>query len=456
MTLSEILESQRRFFSTGATLDLSFRRQQLQRLQAALHKDSDLLYEAIFKDFRKSRTETDMTELSLVHHEIKDSLKNLNKWSRRQFVASGLANFPSTCWIQPEPFGTALVISPWNYPYQLALIPLVSAIAAGNTCILKPSELTPHASAALAKILGGTFESSFVFTALGGPEVSQELLKLKFDKIFFTGSTPVGRIVAKAAAEHLTPVTLELGGKSPCFVFADADLDITARRIAWGKFLNAGQTCIAPDYLLVEHSIYEPLLEKIRLEAQSIVGPSPKTSESFTRIVNQKHTLRLKALMSSGSLYSGGTVEENSNFIEPTILRDVKFTDPIMEDEIFGPILPTIPFKKIEDVLEEVRQRPRPLALYCFSKNKTLQNFLMTRLSFGGGAINDVVMHITNPRLPFGGIGPSGMGHYHGYAGFQCFSHAKSLMRKGFLFEPPIKYGPYSRFKLWILKLLLG
>lgn len=450
-----IVESQKAFFKTGQTLNLEFRQNQLIKLEEVLRKNEELLYQAIYTDFKKSKFETYLTELSFIYHEIDLAIKKIKKWSKPQKVCVGLVNFPGQSYIQPEPFGVSLIIGAWNYPYQLTIVPLISAIAAGNTCVLKPSELSSEVSKTLTRILNENFQSEFLYSVHGGVEENQQLLSLQFDKIFFTGSTVVGKIVAKAAAEYLTPTTLELGGKSPCLVFSDVDLKIAAQRIAWGKFLNAGQTCIAPDYLLVEESIHDAFLAELKEQIQKIVGSNPLVSESYTRIINQKHTLRLKKLIDPDKIYSGGQVIENENYIEPTILKNISFSDEIMKDEIFGPLLPVIAFKNLDQVLNEIKNRPKPLALYCFTKSQFIQEKVMRETSFGGGAINDVVMHIANPRMPFGGVGSSGQGSYHGEFGFKTFSHFKSILKKNIWFELPFKYSPYTKFKLFVIKLIL-
>jgi len=329
-------------------------------------------------------------------------------------------------------------------------------MAAGNTCIIKPSELVKNSSSTMAQIINQHFDPAYLHVIEGGYEITQELLGWRFDKLFFTGSSSIGKIVAKAAAEHLTPVTLELGGKSPCLVFADADLKISAQRIVWGKFLNAGQTCIAPDYLLVEESIYKPLLEELKAQINVIIGTNLLESESYVRIINKKSVQRLKKLIDPQKIVAGGEVIEEEHYISPTILRDCAFTDEIMQEEIFGPILPVIPFTELQPVLEEIKNRPRPLAFYIFGKNSALQKQIIQDVSFGGGCINDVVMHFCNPYLPFGGVGESGMGNYHGESGFKSFSHFKSILKKTFWFELPFKYRPYTKFKLKVVKLLLG
>ncbi|KTC80360.1 aldehyde dehydrogenase [Legionella cherrii] len=456
MNIHTVVKEQRLFSAGGAAKAIDFRKQQLQKLKTVLKQNEQLLSEALYADIKKSQFETYLTELALIYHELDKAIKFVNKWAKPKATRTELVNQPGKSFILPEPYGTTLIIGAWNYPYQLTLIPLIAAIAAGNTSIIKPSELPQNTSSALAKIINQNFDPAYLYVAEGGADVTQELLSMRFDKLFFTGSTTIGKIVAKAAAEHLTPITLELGGKSPCLVFADADLKISAQRIVWGKFLNAGQTCIAPDYLLVEEQIYQPLLEELKNQIGKVIGPNPLESESYTRIINQHHVQRLKKLIDPQKLFTGGQVIETENYIEPTILKDVRFTDEIMKEEIFGPILPVIPFNDLEPVLQEIKSRPRPLSLYIFGKNSKVHTRILNEISFGGGCINDVIMHICNSHLPFGGVGDSGMGSYHGEAGFKAFSHFKSILKKPFWFELPLKYLPYTQLKLKIIRAILG
>lgn len=456
MNIHTVVEAQRKFAAAGQAKDINFRKQQLRKLKDILKKNEQILYQAIYADIKKSKFETYLTELAMVYHELDLSIKKVGQWARPKAVRTELVNKPGNSFILSEPYGATLIIGAWNYPYQLTLAPLVAAMAAGNTCIIKPSELPKNTSSAIAHLINQNFDPAYLYAIEGGVEVTQELLKYRFDKLFFTGSTTVGKIVAKAAAEHLTPVTLELGGKSPCLVFADADLKISAQRIVWGKFLNAGQTCIAPDYLLVEESIYQPFLEELKHQINKLIGSNPLESESYMRIINQSHLKRLQKLIDPKKLFTGGQVIEEENYIAPTIIKDVTFDDELMKEEIFGPILPLIPFTDLQPVLQEIKMRPRPLALYIFGKNSALQQQILHEVSFGGGCINDVLMHISNPHLPFGGVGESGMGSYHGEAGFKSFSHFKSILKKPFWFEPPLKYAPYNKFKLRIIRALFG
>ncbi len=454
MNIRDVVEAQRQFAAAGQAKNIDFRKQQLRKLKAILQQNEPLLYQAIYDDFKKSKFETYLTELALLYQEINLAIKRVDKWAKLKKVRTELPSQPGKSFIIPEPYGTTLIIGAWNYPYNLTLLPLVSALAAGNTSILKPSELCKNTSSIMAQIINQNFDSAYLYVVEGGVEVTHELLSYRFDKLFFTGSTAVGKIVAKAAAEYLTPLTLELGGKSPCLVFADADLKLSAQRIVWGKFLNAGQTCIAPDYLLVEAAIYLPFLDELKKQITKIVGANPLESESYVRIINQNHVQRLKKLIDPQKLFTGGQVIEAENYIEPTILKDVTFADEVMKDEIFGPILPVISFTDLDAVLEEIKKRPSPLAFYIFGKNSALQTQIIHAVPFGGGCINDVVMHISNPHLPFGGVGDSGMGSYHGEFGFKTFSHFKSILKKPFWFELPVKYAPYSKLKFRLIHAL--
>jgi len=454
--VQEIIEKQQSFAKMGLAKDVSFRKKQLQLLKKVLKENETLLYQAIFDDVKKSSTETYITELAVIYHEIDHSIKHLDKWSKPVKVKTSLTNIPGKSFIIPEPFGTTLIIGAWNYPYQLVLMPTVTALAAGNTAILKPSELSGSTSAALKNIINNHFDSGYLHVIEGGIEITTELLTHPFGKICFTGSTAVGKIIAKAAAETLTPTILELGGKSPCFVFPGVDIKIAAKRIAWGKFLNAGQTCIAPDYLYVHTTIYDEFLEELKKQTQLITGDNPLESESYIRIINSRHFQRLNKLINTEKVFSGGTTNASENYIEPTILKDVTWDDACMKQEIFGPILPVMRFDKISDAISKVKDEPNPLALYIFSKNKQHHSKIVNELSFGGGCINDAVMHFSNKYLPFGGVGSSGMGNYHGEHGFKAFSHQKAMYKRHLWIEPNIKYAPYTKFKFNILRYLFG
>jgi len=453
MGIQEIVDHQKAFFKTQQTKNIKFRKMYLEKLRDIIIKNEELLYEAVYKDFGKSKFDTFTTEISFVLNDIKYYLKNLNALSKPKRVRTNLANQLGKSKIYPEPLGNILVIGAWNYPYQLSISPVIAALAAGNCCVLKPSEIAENTMKAMAKIINENFPPEYLYVYEGGIGETTELLKLKFDKIFFTGSTKVGKIIYQAAAEHLTPVVLELGGKSPAIVTKDADLEAAAKRIVWGKFLNAGQTCVAPDYLLVEEPIHEQFLETLRKYIMEFkYGPD---SEHYTRIINQRNFQRLMNLIDKEKVYFGGNFDEKNLFIEPTLLNNVSWEDDVMQEEIFGPILPVISFTNFNLVLTTILEFEKPLAAYLFTRNSEEKEAFTTKLSFGGGCINDVIMHLGNDRLPFGGVGNSGIGSYHGIYGFEAFSHQKSILEKATWGEPDIKYPPYSEKKLsWIRRLL--
>ncbi len=453
MNYQEIIKQQKNFWESGQTRPLSFRKEILKRLKSLLQENEKALYKAIYDDFKKSEFDTYATEISFIYHDIDYYLKNLSSLVKPKKVSTNIANQLGKSRIYKEPYGNCLVIGAWNYPYQLSLSPAIAAIAAGNTVILKPSELVPNTSRIMAKIINENFEKEFFYVAEGGVPETTELLKLRFDKIFFTGSPKVGKIVYKAAAEHLTPVTLELGGKSPVIVTKSANLDVATKRIVWGKFLNAGQTCIAPDYLVVEESIKETFLEKMKLQLQKF-GYS-KTSQEYTRIVNIQNFERLQKMIDKDNICIGGDSDSSTLYMAPTILHNVNWEDAVMQEEIFGPILPVLTYTSFKDILKTIKKREKPLSAYLFTSEKREKNLFLETLSFGGGCINDVVMHFTNPNLPFGGVGNSGIGNYHGKYGFDTFSHDKAILEKSTFGEPNIKYPPYSKSKLnWLKKIL--
>ena len=456
MTVAQVFDAQQDFFNTNATKEISWRLEQLSKLENLLKQNEDLLYKAIKEDFEKSQFETYVTELSFIYSEIDYTRKNLNSWAKRKRVATGLANFPARSYIIPEPLGSCLVIGAWNYPYQLSLLPAVAALAAGNTVIIKPSEMPARTAAAMAEIINKNFDPKILYVAEGAVEITTELLKLKFDKIFFTGSTAVGKIVYKAAAENLVPVTLELGGKSPTFVFEDADIAMSAQRIVWSKFLNAGQTCVAPDFIMVEKSIEQKFLKALKEEIEKRYSNIEVTDDHYLQIINDKNFDRLSKLIEPSKVFYGGQTNPEKRFIAPTIMQNVTFEDKVMQEEIFGPILPVISFKTIEEAIAKVKAQPKPLSLYIYTKSSKISDRLLNELSFGSGAINDSVMQLSNHHLPFGGVGNSGMGSYHGKTSFDNFSHFKSILHKPFWFESSMKYAPYTDMKLKLVKWLLG
>lgn len=454
MNTSDVIRTQREFFLSNQTRSIDFRIEQLKKIREILKDHESLLYDAIYRDFGKSLYETYETELSIIYHEIKLALKNIRRWNKPEKVGTNPANLPGKSRIYAEPYGNTLIIGAWNYPYQLSLLPVVSAIAAGNTAIIKPGELALNSSSAMARLINENFHPGFLYVKEGGIMATTELLAKRFDKIFFTGSTYVGRIVYQAAAKNLTPVTLELGGKSPTFILPDVDLKLTAKRIAWSKFLNAGQTCVAPDYVLAHKDIKDEFLKGLKEQILNIQGQNPKESEAYVRIINKKHFNRLTSLIENDKLFFGGESDEKNLYISPTILNNISFEEKVMEDEIFGPILPVIEFDDLDHVITQVKKRPKPLALYVFTRSAKIREKIIREISFGGGCVNDTMMHLTNPELPFGGVGYSGMGSYHGKAGFLAFSHRKSVLLKGFWFEPFLKYKPYNDWKLKVLRWL--
>jgi len=455
MDIKKIVEEQNSFFNSNKTKDIAFRIKTLKKLINIIQENEKELYKAIYSDFKKSEFETYLTEISLIYNEIYDSINNLKKWSKKKKVRTNLANFPAKSYIIPEPLGTILVISAWNYPILIALTPVISAIAAGNTVVLKPSEIPNNTSKILAQLINSNFDENLLTVIEGGIKTTTELLEQKWDKIFFTGSTNVGKIIYKAAAENLTPVTLELGGKSPTFIFKDCDIKLTAKRIVWAKFLNAGQTCIAPDYLLVEKEIKEHLLVALKTETELAYPLSNTVKENYVQIINERHFQRLTNLIPKDKIYFGGEQNTSERIIHPTLLHNINFEDLIMKEEIFGPLLPVISFDNLDDVISKVKKKEKPLALYIYSKNKKIINKILNEISFGGGAINESLVHLSNPNLPFGGVGASGIGSYHSKAGFDTFTHYKSILHKSFLFEPNIKYLPFTKLKRRILKVLL-
>ncbi|MBK1987960.1 aldehyde dehydrogenase family protein [Sphaerospermopsis aphanizomenoides BCCUSP55] len=451
---SEIINQQRDLFKTGQTKNIDFRLTQLQKLKQLVIDNKPAIIKALAADLHKPEFETYASEIGVIK-EINYAIKNLKNWTKPKKAAIPWDLFPYSAKIHPEPLGVVLIISPWNYPFQLIITPLIGAIASGNCTIIKPSELAPHTSNLVSELISKYYPPEYITVIEGGVETSQKLLAEKFDHIFFTGGTAIGKIVMEAAAKHLTPVTLELGGKSPCIVDTEINLEHTIKRITWGKFINAGQTCIAPDYLLVNKKIKPELVNGLKKCLQEFYGNNPATSPDFARIISKKHFDRLAKFLHSGEVIAGGESKPEELYIAPTLIDNVSLADPIMEEEIFGPILPIIEYTDIEEAISLINSKPKPLALYLFSDNKNLQQRILQATSSGGVCINDTVMQIAVSSLPFGGVGDSGIGSYHGKASFDTFSHYKSVLKNTFRFDINWRFAPYKG-KLPLLKKLIG
>jgi aldehyde dehydrogenase (NAD+) len=442
-------------FESGRTRPYTWRRGQLKRLKAMLVEREAELLEALASDLGKPRAEAWATDVGFVIAEIDYVTRRLRRWMRPRRVHAPLVTMPARARIVREPLGVVLVIAPWNYPIQLSLSPLVGAIAGGNCAVLKPSEVTPATSAALARLVTEFLDPECIAVVEGAVDETQALLAERFDHILYTGNGRVGRIVMEAAAKHLTPVTLELGGKSPAYVDASANIDVAARRVAWGKFLNAGQTCIAPDYVLVAKELEDRFVEHVRRALFDFYGKDPQSSPDYARIVDDRHYQRLVGLLSSGTTAIGGEHDAAKRFIAPTVLRDVMPESPVMQEEIFGPILPILPVDGVDEAIEFVNRREKPLALYVFAQDNSVAKRLLSETSSGGAAVNATMFHVAVPELPFGGVGPSGMGAYHGKASFDTFTHAKSVLRKRPRPDPDLAYPPYTTRKERLLRRFL-
>jgi aldehyde dehydrogenase (NAD+) len=453
MHFSDLLANQRQYFKAQHTKSLAARKSALQRFKQLLQENEAKIYAAVHADFQKSEHEAFLTEWAILIKDIDEALGALPKWMKAQKVRTNLVNLPGKSYMVPEPLGICLVIGAWNYPIQLSFAPAIAALAAGNTVILKPSELAANSAQCMAELVEQYFDPQLFTVVLGGVAETTALLQERFDKIFFTGSPAVGRIVYQAAAKHLTPVTLELGGKSPAILTPSADLPTAIKRLVWAKFLNAGQTCIAPDYVFVHDSIYRECLVLLRQEIEK--NQYKVGNKNYVQIINERNLARLEQLLDKDKIAFGGQIDREKRTISPTLLKDVRFDDAIMQEEIFGPILPLISYTQFDTVLGYIQDHEKPLSAYLFSNDKAEQSAWLGQLSFGGGCINDAIMHITNPNLPFGGVGQSGTGSYHGKAGFDTFSHRKSVFEKPRLFEVPLKYPPYTTTKMgWIKRLL--
>lgn len=445
--LEAIIIKQQVFFQSNTTKSISFRKQSLKKLLKAIEKHEQAIARALWADLHKSYEEAYLTEISIVTSEIRNHIRNIKRWTNPERILSPLALFPSQSKIISEPLGNALIIAPWNYPFQLLINPLIAAISAGCTAILKPSPYVPETSMAIQKMIEETFHKDYIAVVQGNRDVNNLLLEQKFDIIFFTGSPDLGKIVMSAAAKHLTPVVLELGGKSPCIIHSDANIQLAAKRIAWGKCLNAGQTCIAPDYVLIEESVKETFISAYKKAIEELYGKSVQTSKHFVRMVSDNAYKRVKSYLSDGQVVVGGTYIDSERFIEPTLLDNVSPNSPVMKNEIFGPIIPLLTFQTVDEAIDFVNARPKPLALYAFGSKKTTDH-IFRHTSSGGACVNDTIMHIVNHNIPFGGVGNSGMGKYHGKLSFDAFSNKRAVVTTPTIIDLPIRYMPYRFFAL--------
>lgn len=451
-----IFKNQKEFFESGKTINVDYRIKSLKKLNDIIKKNEDKILSELKKDLGKSNFEGYVTEVGILYDDINFHIKNVKKWSSEEKRKSPIVYYPSKSYIYKEPYGVTLIIGPFNYPFQLVIAPLIGAISAGNTAIIKPSENSRNIALLLEKLINENFPEGYlrVVNPLGGKETVSLLLDKPFDYIFFTGSVRVGKLVMQKAAQHLTPVTLELGGKSPCIVDSDAKLKLAAKRIVWGKFLNAGQTCVAPDYLCVHKSVKDELLKLIINEIRVQFGENVRNSEDYPRIVNKSSLERLSGYLNDGKIYYGGNIDEDNLYMEPTLIIKPDLNSPLMSDEIFGPILPILVYEDLDNVIKFINHREKPLALYYFSESKKKIKYVLTSTTSGGVTINDTIIHVANPNLPFGGVGNSGVGKYHGKESFETFTHNKSVMKRGTFIEFNIRFAPYKN-KLNLVKRII-
>ncbi len=453
MNFHSLVERQRNYYRQGSTRSLEFRISMLRKLQSAVRNHEVLFNEAMKKDMNKCPSEVYMTETGMVLEELSFHIRHLSGWMRDKRVPTPIAQFPARSFISPEPYGVALIMSPWNYPIQLCLEPLIGAISAGCTAVVKPSAYAPATSHAIAQALRSVYPEEYIAVVEGGREQNTALLEEKFDYIFFTGSSAVGRLVMESAARHLTPITLELGGKSPVIVDKTADIKVAARRIAFGKVLNAGQTCVEPDYLFIHEDVKDEFIKWYRSALQEFFPDGTMTD--MNTIINEKHFERVSGLLKSGKIVLGGKTDRERRFVEPALLDEVSLDSPIMQEEIFGPILPMIPYIDICECTDYIVKHPKPLALYLFTEDSSVEKHVLNKCSFGGGCINDTIIHIANSNMGFGGIGNSGMGSYHGKKSFDTFTHYRSIVKKASWLDLPIRYRPYSKTKDKMLRFFL-
>lgn len=453
--IEETVERQRKYFASGSTLDVKKRLKYLKKLYAVIKNNLDFIHDGLYKDLGKSASESYMCETGLVLSELSHMIKHVKKYAAAKRVKTPLAQFASKSYRLPSPYGTVLIMNPWNYPFLLSIDPLISAVAAGNTVVLKTSAYSPNTNAAIEKVVSGVFPREYVAVIFGGSQVNKVLFDTKFDYIFFTGSKTVGKIVYQKAAENLTPVTLELGGKSPCIVDETADIKLAAKRIVWGKFLNLGQTCVAPDYILCHEKVREKLLAEIKKQITKQFGENPLENPAYGKIINEKHFERVRGLIDYEKVVAGGKCNPETLKIEPTVMDGVTFADKVMGEEIFGPVLPVISYRRDGEIFDCVSNNPAPLALYIFSSDKKRIKAVTQRLGFGGGCVNDVVIHLATSNMPFGGFKESGMGGYHGKAGFDTFTHYKSIVDKKTFIDLPMRYQPYKKSNDKLIKTFL-
>lgn len=451
--IQDIVQSQNQFYLTGATRSYEFRLDALKKLKSSILKHEKLLSDALEKDLNKSRCESYLSEIGIVLDEISYHEKHLRGWMKDRRVPSSLGQLPGKCSLSPEPFGVVLIMTPWNYPINLSFEPLIGAISGGNTAVVKPSAYAPASSSAIARIISDVFAPEYISVVEGGREQNTALLDERFDYIFFTGSTAVGRTVMEAASKNLTPVTLELGGKSPVIVDETANIALAAKRIAFGKVMNAGQTCVEPDYLLIHESVKDSFVKEFQAALKGFFPDGDMTR--MTTIISEKHYQRVKGLMAGEHILIGGGCDDERLFIEPSLLDGITLESPIMKEEIFGPVLPILPYRNLDECIDLIRSMPKPLALYLFTENKSAEKKILSTCSFGGGCINDTIMHFANPRLPFGGVGASGMGSYHGKKSFETFTHYRSIFKQSTLFDVPLRYMPYTDSKLNLFRKIL-
>ncbi len=453
MEIKDTIERQREYFKSGTTLPVEGRLEYLKKLRNAIKASESDILAALKADLNKSETEGYMAEIGMVLDDLGFIIRRLKNWSKPKTVKTPLAQFSAKSFVYPEPYGVALIMSPWNYPFQLSIEPLVGAIAAGNCVCLKPSNYAANTSRVIKELLEKVFPPEYVSIVEGGREENTELLKQKFDYIFFTGSVPVGKLVMEAASKHLTPVSLELGGKSPAIVEKTANIPLAAKRLAWGKYLNAGQTCVAPDYLYIDEAVRDEFISEFK---KAVDGFFPKGDYSqMPVIINDKHYKRLMGLIDEEKLCFGGNGQKERRFIEPTMLKDVSWDDAVMGEEIFGPILPVLTYRNLDEALEKITEQPKPLALYLFTTDKKIEKKVLSKVSFGGGCINDTIIHLATPHMGFGGVGESGMGAYHGRLSFDTFTHYKSIVKKRNFIDLPMRYPPYSEKNTKIIRMFM-